>query len=466
MLHLTGFGYRGNVGRTQILRQDALLAGVLLILDTAVALTLHTDGRRPDALGWTLLIAAHLAVVFRRCAPLPAFLLLVACVAPYHALDFDHSAPLLVSMTALFTVSVTGSPLRSLIVGGGVIGIMLAVKFGQGTAEGTQALRVTGWIVAFIVLGVYVRVHGQYFASVVERAERAERTREEEARRRVAEERLRIARDLHDLLAHSITLIGVQTSVAAHVLAADPDRLDRTAVAKALDDISETCRSARGELRTTLEVLRDGEHGGGEGRGPLPGLDGVPDLVAAARSAGTRVESAVVRADGVPTAVGAAAYRIVQEALTNAVRHAGPGACVRVDLSTDGRALRVRVTDDGVGDAGGPPGFGLVGMRERARSVGGTVETGTREEGGFAVVAVLPLGTTVPDRRPEPEPGTPAGGPDPFRASAASAAPVAPGFVRDSGAVRDSGPAREPEAVPGPGPGPAVGAEPGRGGTR
>lgn len=97
--------------------------------------------------------------------------------------------------------------------------------------------------------------------------------------------------------------------------------------------------------------------------------------------------------------MGAAAYRIVQEALTNAVRHAGPGVGVRVDLSTDGWALRVTVTDDGIGDAGGPPGFGLVGMRERARSVGGTVETGTREEGGFAVVAVLPLGTTVPEQR-------------------------------------------------------------------
>ncbi|MEU6271617.1 sensor histidine kinase [Streptomyces populi] len=435
MLHLTGFGHRGTVDPARVLRQDALLAGVLLVLDSAVALTLHTNGRQPDALGWTLLIAAHVPAVFRRSAPLAAFLALVVCVAPYHALDFDHSATVLVSMTMLFTVAVTGRPLRSLLIGAGVVGIVLTVKFAQDTAEGTEALRATGWIVAFIVLGVYVRVHGQYFASVVERAERAERTREEEARRRVAEERLRIARDLHDLLAHSITLIGVQTSVAAHVLAADPDRLDRAAVAGALDDIAETCRTARGELRTTLEVLRDAEHGG-EGRGPLPGLDGVPDLVAAARAAGTEVEApALVGADGVPSAVGAAAYRIVQEALTNAVRHAGPGAGVRVDLSTDDRVLRVRVTDDGIGDAGGPPGFGLVGMRERARSVGGTVETGTRREGGFAVTALLPLGTTAPD--PRPEPGT----------------PPAPGVPRP---VRD--PAGGAEAV--------SGAEPGRGGTR
>ncbi|MET7984267.1 MULTISPECIES: histidine kinase [unclassified Streptomyces] len=476
MLHLTGFGHRGNVDPARVLRQDALLAGVLLIIDIAVALTLHTESRRPDALGWTLLIAAHITVIWRRRAPLTAFLALVACVGPYHALNYDHSAPLLVSMTALFTVAVTGRPLRSLVIGTGVIGIMLAVKFGQGTAEGTQALRVAGWIVSFVVLGVYVRVHGQYFASVVERAERAERTREEEARRRVAEERLRIARDLHDLLAHSITLIGVQTSVAAHVLAADPDRLDRTAVAKALDDISETCRTARGELRTTLEVLRENDHRGGDGRGPLPGLDGLPDLVAAARAAGAKVESpAVVGADGVPTAVGAAAYRIVQEALTNAVRHAGPGASVRVDLATDGWALRVRVTDDGIGDAGGPPGFGLVGMRERARSVGGTLETGTREEGGFAVVAVLPLGTTVPDQRREPERGAPADGPDPFTAPAASGPVRDPGAARDSASsVPDAGAARDSACVRGPGDEPdllagadsVAAVEPGQGGPR
>ncbi|MET9898244.1 histidine kinase [Streptomyces sp. NPDC006446] len=399
MLHLTGFGYRGSVDPARILRQDALLAVAMLIADVGVALTVPADGRDPDALGWTLLIAAHIPVVWRRRAPLAAFLALVACVGPYHALDFDHNAPLLVTMTALFTVAVTGRPLRSLVIGSGVIGIMLTVKFGQGAAEGAEALRITGWIVAFIVLGVYVRVHGQYFAEVVERAERAERTREEEARRRVAEERLRIARDLHDLLAHSIALIGVQTSVAAHVLAADPDRLDRTAVAEALDDISETCRTARGELRTTLEVLRASEHGGGDGRGPLPGLDGVPDLVAAARSAGAKVEAPTgVRADNVPSAVGAAAYRIVQEALTNAVRHAGPGVTVRVDLRTDGWALRVTVTDDGIGDAGGPPGFGLMGMGERARSVGGTVEARTREGGGFEVLAVLPL-RSVPEQQ-------------------------------------------------------------------
>ena len=184
----------------------------------------------------------------------------------------------------------------------------------------------------------------------------------------------------------------MQTSVAAHVLAADPERLDRETVAKALDDIAQTCRTARGEVRTTLEVLR--ENDSVDGRGPLPGLDGLPDLVETARLAGACVEQ-TVRVRQAPPAVGAAAYRIVQEALTNAVRHAGPEPAVRVDLYDDEGALHLSVTDDGTGPTPGTaPGFGLVGMRERARSVGGTLDAGPRAEGGFEVTAVLPLTTT------------------------------------------------------------------------
>lgn len=185
----------------------------------------------------------------------------VATVAPYHAFDNNHLAPIPASYVALYTVAVTGRPLRTLLVGSAVVGIAVSVMLTVNTHQAIELLRISGWVIAVLFFGVDVRFYRQYVASIVERAERAERTREEEARRRVAEERLRIARDLHDLLAHSITLIGVQTSVAAHVLAADPERLDREAVAKALDDISGTCRSARGELRTTLEVLRESQYG-------------------------------------------------------------------------------------------------------------------------------------------------------------------------------------------------------------
>ncbi|KUO22354.1 histidine kinase [Streptomyces dysideae] len=371
-------------------RNDALLALVLVI--GAVCIGLFTGGGdRPDALGWTLLIAAHVPLVWRRRHPMLVLAAVVALIVPYHALDNNHNAPTPAAFVALYTVAVTGRPLRTILVGATVLGISVSVMLTVDTKQALELVRISGWILAVLFSGVDIRYYRQYVTSLVERAERAERTREEEARRRVAEERLRIARDLHDLLAHSITLIGVQTSVAAHVLAADPERLDRQTVAKALDDIAGTCRTARGELRTTLEVLREQGAVGEEARGPLPGLDGVPDLVEAARLAGVRVEQSV-RVREAPPAVGAAAYRIVQEALTNVVRHAGPEPDVRVDLYEEDGALRLSVTDDGMGpETGGVSGFGLVGMRERARSVGGTLDAGPRAEGGFEVAAVLPI---------------------------------------------------------------------------
>ncbi|WP_408056708.1 sensor histidine kinase [Streptomyces huasconensis] len=381
------------------LRTDALFALAMAASAVVIVQVVRDNGDPPGPLGWALLLVAHIAIVWRRRAPMRVMVALMAILLTYHSIDANHTAPMAVSMAGLFTVASRSRPRNTVIVGACVIGIMLGVKFSEGLAEGAESLRITGWIVSFLLLGVYVRIHRQYVASVVERAERAERTREEEARRRVAEERLRVARDLHDLLAHSITLVGVQTSVAAHVLAADPDRLDRAAVAKALDDVAETCRTARGELRATLEVLRSGteDEGADEARGPLPGLDSLPGLADAARTAGARVELSVgrdVEHCQAPPAVGAAAYRIVQEALTNAVRHAGPAPTVRVDVTTADAALNVTVADDGVGarePSGTAPGYGLVGMRERARTVGGTLEVGPGPDGGFLVSAVLPL---------------------------------------------------------------------------
>ncbi|MFJ8928285.1 sensor histidine kinase [Streptomyces sp. NPDC102364] len=392
----------------RVRRQDALLAAGLALVDAGVALAVPVaDGRQLTAVGWVLLLGAHVPLIWRRSAPLGSFLVLIAFVLPYHAMDFHHSAPLAASLFGLFTVAVSGRPRRTVLVGACVVGLMLAVKFSAGMAEGTDALRISGWVVVVLLLGVYVRVHRQYLASIVERAERAERTREEEARRRVAEERLRVARDLHDLLAHSITLVGVQTSVAAHVLNADPERLDRAAVAAALDDIADTCRAARGELRATLEVLRAPAD---DARGALPGVDGIPELAEAARTSGVSVRcdlEAVV----VPAAVGAAVYRIVQEALTNAVRHGGAGLSVWVALRAASGAVEVSVVDDGVGGvdvgAAAVPGFGLVGMRERARSVGGVVEAGPRAGGGFEVRATLPL--TSRGSAPDPAAQSPQG---------------------------------------------------------
>ncbi|MBV1949379.1 sensor histidine kinase [Streptomyces sp. BV129] len=447
-------------------RNDVFLAVGVTVLAVVLAL-LVDDGLPPGAPGWALLAGAHVSLVWRRSRPLLVLLAVAACVTPYHALDYDHAVPIPATLLALYTVAATGTVRRSLLTAVVVLGPTLIINSFTNPDGALELLRISGWIIAVLFFGVDARFYRRYVASIVERAERAERTREEEVRRRVVEERLRIARDLHDLLAHSITLIGVRTSVAAHVLTADPDRLDHKAVAQVLDDIAETCRTARGELRTTLEVLRANETSVGaagqrerqrvagpgsgpgpgsgsspgsglgfaDGRGPLPGLDGLGALVEAAREAGAEVELSV-HADGVPPSVGAAAYRIVQEALTNAVRHGGrEDLTVRVGLRAAEGTLRVTVTDDGTsqgtgrgtgqgtgqrtgrgtnqgmgrgpghgvsgavrvgvgrgqGAAGSGPGFGLVGMRERARSVGGTLDAGPGPTAGFEVTAVLPL---------------------------------------------------------------------------
>ncbi|MGP2439238.1 sensor histidine kinase [Streptomyces sp. JW3] len=412
----------GAASERQVLVQDALSAVLMAVSAVVVGRLGQDDGRAPDTLGWALLLGAHLPMVWRRRAPLLSFLALICFLVPYHALDYHHGALMVVSMAALYTVAATGPVLRSVVAGAGVVGVMLAVKFSQGLPQGADALRVSGWIVAFLAFGICLRYHRQNVAAAVERAERAELSREEEVRRRVVEERLRIARDLHDLLAHSITLVGVRTSVAAHVLNADPDRLDRAAVARALEDIAETCRATRSEIRATLQVLRSGpEHG----RGPLPGLNALPGLAATARSAGAAVTLRIAAAPDAPPAVGAAAYRIAQEALTNAVRHGGPHPAVEVLVRETDGALHVQVTNratEPVPPSAQPPGFGLVGIREQARSVGGTLEAGPRPGGRFEVRAVLPLTTAG---------GTGGGG--------RTAGPDrAPGATRESGTIRNT----------------------------
>ncbi len=386
-------------------RVDAGIAGAVLVLQITLALlNLDRNGHRPDAIGWALLTASAVALVGRRHSPMVVTATVVLMVGPYHAMGNVHIAVVPAGLLAVYTLAVIGPPLRSFLTVGILLAAMVTVMtLGSNVRAGADMLRSSGWVLSVVVIGEAIRIHRKYIAAILERAERAERTREEEAARRVAEERLRIARDLHDLLAHSITLIGVQTSVAAHVLIADPERLDREAMAKALDAMADTCRDARAELRATLQVLRGGAGGDAEGAdediGPLPGLAGLADLAAAAEAAGVRVDLTVgVEGAELSPAVGAAAYRIVQEALTNAVRHA-PGTRVRITLVRDEGELCVAAVDDGPGGDGEPltaptePGYGIVGMRERARSVAGTLTAGPREDGpGFAIRAALPWG--------------------------------------------------------------------------
>jgi signal transduction histidine kinase len=223
-------------------------------------------------------------------------------------------------------------------------------------------------------------------ASDATRARRLrEQAREQETARRVAEERLRIARDVHDVVGHGLATIALRAGVAGHVRATDPDEVDA-----ALASIRDTAKQSLGELGALLGVLRADA---GNERGPVPDLSALPQLVERMRDAGMRVELEVERpARPLPDVVGAAGYRIVQEALTNVARHAGAGASARVRLAQTNGNVEVEVTDDGRGaPAGARDGGGLTGMRERATALGGRFEAGSAPGGGgFRVWASLP----------------------------------------------------------------------------
>ncbi|MER6247032.1 sensor histidine kinase [Streptomyces griseorubiginosus] len=235
---------------------------------------------------------------------------------------------------------------------------------------------VAAWVVAIVAVSELARTRREQWAR-----ERAERARA--ARRRADEERLRIARELHDVLAHSISVINVQAGVGLALLDSDPEQA-RTA----LTTIKAASKEALGEVRQVLDTLRAP---GDAPRTPAPGLDRLPELTSQAASAGLTVE-VTGTAPPLPPGADLAAFRIVQEALTNVVRHSG-SRHARVRLDHDKDALRLRVDDDGPAtgaDAGGS-GNGLAGMRERAAALGGTIEAGPRPDGGFRVLAVLPL---------------------------------------------------------------------------
>ncbi|WP_437027630.1 sensor histidine kinase [Streptomyces sp. enrichment culture] len=245
------------------------------------------------------------------------------------------------------------------------------------------------------VLGDSIRTRRAYFAQLEERAARLEKEREAQAKVAVAAERARIARELHDVVAHNVSVMVVQADGAAYVLDTAPDQAKR-----ALETISSTGRQALAEMRRLLGVLRTGEHQEAGEYVPQPDVRQIEDLVEECRTAGLPVD---FRVEGtprpLPSGVELTAYRIVQEALTNTRKHGGPntGASVRLVYFDDGLGLLVE--DDGKGaphelyEEGGldGQGHGLIGMRERVGMVGGTLDAGPRPGGGFRISALLPL---------------------------------------------------------------------------
>jgi signal transduction histidine kinase len=252
------------------------------------------------------------------------------------------------------------------------------------------------------VLGRLARHRQAHLAYVEERALRAEVSRDSEARRKVGEERIRIARELHDLVAHQITLANAQANVAAHLFGTNPDKA-RTS----LDEVVETTRHALDELRATVGLLRQHDDAPTPPE-PAPGLALVPMLLESFRLAGLEVS---VHHDGtaipLPPAVDLTAYRIIQEALTNVTKHA-TARSAEVRLTWDTERVGISISDDGVRSHSPlehSPGYGLIGLRERTTAVGGSLTAGPRPEGGFIVTAHLPL--PVVESRARTTGGTP-----------------------------------------------------------
>ncbi|GAB3849316.1 sensor histidine kinase [Dactylosporangium cerinum] len=364
--------------------QDLLLA--LFVAYFQVRGTVLVGLTPPGRAALYLLVGTGLALAVRRRYPRAVFAGLALASVVYYVAGFPDGPGWVGLFIAAYTVTCLGDGRRSIAVIGG--GACVLTVLWLATAD-LSPLNAAGWVffriggmVMASALGESVRTRRVIAEEALARAERAERGREAEARQRVDAERLRIARDVHDTVAHALAVINVHAGVTAHLLDTHPDQVRGT-----LTTIEQTSAQALRELRAILGVLRADEP-----RTPAPGLGDLDRLAALARDAGLDVAVDVGGdARALPAAVDHAAYRIVQESITNAIRHAG-SATVTIGVRFDADQLRLTITDDGPGrpgDAG--DGRGVHGMHERAELLGGRVSAGPRLDGGFEVRAELPM---------------------------------------------------------------------------
>jgi signal transduction histidine kinase len=376
--------------------------GFDLLLAVALALTMVLElwqSEQPDTritpVSVTVVALAALPVLIRRQRPLLALVAgMVALYIVMLTVDIYQTVPF-PTMLAGYCVALTSSRRTTVGIGLALVPpvVFAIVYFGHDTSRLMSEIpKNLAFVAAPLLLGSAQRERRSAHAALVDRAETAERTRDEEARRRVGEERLRIARDVHDVVAHAMVAINVQAGVGAHLLDRDPERA-RTS----LEEIKRVSGEALTDLRSTIGALRSSDEEAALAPVlPTQGLGELDDLAAGLRSAGIDVELVVDPGSAaVPAAVAATGFRIVQEALTNVVRHAG-GAEVRVRVSQEADRLVIDVVDDGRGDASVPTtpggtGNGVRGMRERALAAGGALEAGPAAGGGWRVHATLPV---------------------------------------------------------------------------
>ncbi|MDB1089939.1 sensor histidine kinase [Streptomyces sp. ACA25] len=404
---------------------DALIAilACVVILVGAVTVAHHPNGGpgfghralSPHTAVLTALACA--ALVLRRRFPMAVLAATVVLAVGEQAIGATvlslpspdrHNAVAAAAVIALYTVAGRTDRPTTWRVGGLTVAVLTssAMLFGPQPWYVADNLGVFAWSALAAAVGEAVRSRRAAVDAIRERAERAERTREEEARRRVAEERMRIARELHDVVAHHIALVNVQAGVAAHVMDSRPDQAQ-----EALAHVREASRHALSELQTTVGLLRGADEPVAPTE-PARGLGVLDELVESFTRAGMTVTVDAPGAGGpLPSTVDLAAYRVIQEGLTNVHKHAGPQARAEVSIARSGgpsdRAVEITVRDDGT--APEPPGelpggHGLLGMRERAEALGGTCEAGPAPDGGFRVRVRLPLRPPRIPGRDDPAP--------------------------------------------------------------
>ncbi|MFJ9895965.1 sensor histidine kinase [Streptomyces sp. NPDC091280] len=384
------------------------LAGLVLLFAVTVSGLLATRALAPRPLTlWPAVAVVALACAalnWRRHHPLPVLAVTASCTIVVGALGYLLTpllmGPLLVAQyeTSLRTSRRTGWNGALTVTGCVVVGGLVFPSFLDSVVF--AVVNPTAWILLCAALGGYRRVRRDY---AVARAEHADRQREEEARHRVVQERMRIARELHDVVAHHLTLADAQAGAVKHLVRTRPDQ-----ALEIIDKLPETTAAALRELKVTVGLLRQ-DTDPADDLDPAPGLDRLHDLVDSCAAAGLQV-TVTVEGERCPLTpvLDLTAYRILQEALTNVTKHgSGRGAEVRLAFTPRRLSLTVAnaTADDHILAASGPGGgFGLISMRERATSVGGTFHAGRRAQGGFEVVCALPLDTPLdsPDESPAP----------------------------------------------------------------
>ena len=368
-------------GRRQSVLALPVVLAVLQVAGTFGAQRNQQDVHHLNVLGIGLLIAAPACLAFRRSHPVATLVAVAVIVEAYLQWHFPWGPFMLSLIAAILNAVIRGHRTAAWLVTSALYAVDLVLTSARGgSREGWQAL------LAIAAILTLVLVVGEAARVTRERASEMMRAASEERRRHASDERLRIAQELHDVLAHNISLINVQAGVALHLMDRNPEQA-RTA----LTAIRQASKDTLGELRAALGVLRgDGDRAP---RSPTPDLGRLPDLIEQVRGAGLAVHTSIDALPELPAPVGLAAFRIVQEALTNVRRHAGPATAVVTIEHGDGQ-LTVRVDDDGAGTAGSPEqgsGSGIAGMRERAGALGGTLAAGPLAGGGFRVEARLPV---------------------------------------------------------------------------